>query len=321
MIFKEEFYYPSRDGKTTIHAMKWVPDKGEIFGILQIAHGMVENIERYDEFATYLAGKGFIVVGNDHLGHGDSVVDKKNWGYFCEVDGSTVLVRDMHRLKKMTQKEYPELPIFILGHSMGSFLLRKYMVMYGSGIQGAIIMGTGNVLDIVVGFGKILTKVIAFFRGWHYRSKLVDKITLGWNDNRFNMEDDPTRSWLTRDKDKMKERDKDPKCKFIFTLNGFYNLFDTIQYVNKSSNLKKIPQSLPVLFMSGEADPMSKEGRAVKGLYELYEQLEIKDIMCKLYKDNRHELLNELERKKIFFDIESWLRVRIELARRAKNHI
>lgn len=312
MANREDFYYPSRDEKTKIHAVKWKPESGQIKGIVQIAHGMVENIGRYEEFARYLADKGFLVVGNDHLGHGDSIIIKNDWGYFCDVDGSTVVVRDMHKLKKMVQEENPRIPYFLMGHSMGSFLVRKYMIMYGTGIRGAIIMGTGNEADVILKFGKILTKLIAFFRGWHYRSKLVDRLTLGNNGVRFKAQDDPTKSWYSKDKNKVTEYANDPKSRFIFTVNGFYNLFDTIQYINQKENLKKMPKDLPVFFVSGEDDPVGKYGKAVIEVYNQYEKLGMTDIIYKLYKDDRHEILNELDREQVFADIESWLNVKIE---------
>ncbi|RDU25048.1 alpha/beta fold hydrolase [Anaerosacchariphilus polymeriproducens] len=311
MAYTEEFYFPSRDGRTKIHAKKWIPESGEIKAVLQIAHGMVEHIGRYDEFASYLADKGFLVVGNDHLGHGDSIIIEKDRGFFCENDGTTVLVRDMHRLKKVIQEQYPEKPYFLLGHSMGSFFTRKYLIMYGKGIQGAIIMGTGNETELLLKLSKMLTKLIAFFRGWHYRSKLVNKLAVGNFGKKFKIEKDPTKSWFSRDEVNIKEYKKDPKNKFIFTVNAYYNMFDTIQYINQKSNLKKMPKDLPVFFVSGQDDPVGKYGKAVMEVYEQFRMLGMTDIMWKLYKDDRHEILNELDKEQVFKDIESWLNVKI----------
>ena len=120
-----------------------MPEGREPLCVVQIIHGMAEYVERYEEFARFLTDQGCVVTGNDHLGHGKSVGEEKCYGYFCEQDPATVLVRDVHRLKKITQKEYPSLPYVIIGHSMGSFILRNYLTMYGSGITGAVIMGTG----------------------------------------------------------------------------------------------------------------------------------------------------------------------------------
>ena len=140
---KEEFTFASRDNVTKIHAVRWLPESENIQGIIQIVHGMAEYVERYEELAEFLTGKGYLVTGEDHLGHGKSVPEGGVKGYFCEQDPATVVVRDVHRLKKMTQELYPGVPYFILGHSMGSFITRNYIYRYGTGIQGAIIMGTG----------------------------------------------------------------------------------------------------------------------------------------------------------------------------------
>ena len=143
MINKEEFYFDSRDGVHKIYAVKWVPDSGKPVCIVQIVHGMAEHISRYEAFATYLANKGILVVGDDHLGHGKTVNSGEPYGYFCKEDAATVLVRDEHRLKKMMQEQYVGIPYIILGHSMGSYITRNYLMRYGSGIDGAILLGTG----------------------------------------------------------------------------------------------------------------------------------------------------------------------------------
>ena len=144
MSVKREFTFDSGDGRTKIHAVEWRPEKGEIRGVLQIFHGMVEFIERYEETAEYLTERGFVVVGNDHLGHGRSIVSKEEYGFFCENDGNAVVLGDLRRLHEKAKKKWPKVPYFILGHSMGSFLLRQYLARYGSELDGAVIMGTGT---------------------------------------------------------------------------------------------------------------------------------------------------------------------------------
>ena len=149
MVKKEEFTFDSRDGSTKLHAVRWTPS-GKVICILQIVHGMAEYVERYEALALYLGEKGILVTGDDHLGHGKSVGERGAYGYFCDQDPATVVVRDVHRLKKITQEEYPGVPYVILGHSMGSFILRNYLFRYGSGIQGAIICGTGSQPPLLV---------------------------------------------------------------------------------------------------------------------------------------------------------------------------
>lgn len=172
---KEEFYFESRDGVSRIHGVKYLPDTGDVIGVLQIIHGMAEYVERYEEFAEFLTGKGFVVVGEDHLGHGKSVGENGTYGYFCEQDAATVVVRDAHRLKKMTEAQYPEVPYIILGHSMGSFILRNYLYRYGKGIDGAVIMGTGMQPKPLVVSAKVMAALSKVFGGPKSVSKFVDR--------------------------------------------------------------------------------------------------------------------------------------------------
>ena len=154
---REEFYYPSRDGRTQIHAVEWTPG-GEVRGVLQICHGMVEYIERYHEFAEYMCGHGYYVVGHDHLGHGKSVVDEADYGYFPEKDGNQCVIEDIHQLRMTVSGKYPGVPYLMLGHSMGSFLMRQYLTVYGEGLSGAVIMGTGyQPLPILAGISRLLS--------------------------------------------------------------------------------------------------------------------------------------------------------------------
>lgn len=163
-VVKNEFYYPSKDGTTQIHAIEWIPD-GKVAAVLQMCHGMVEHIDRYDEFARFLAEKGYYVVGHDHLGHGKSVTSKDKLGFFHESKGNTYVIGDIHHLRKITKKKYKDVPYFMLGHSMGSFLLRQYLGLYGDGISGAIVMGTGSKSNLLLTAGKVLCRIIAFGKG------------------------------------------------------------------------------------------------------------------------------------------------------------
>lgn len=309
---KSTFEFLSADRGTKIHAVKWEPDTGKMKGILQITHGMVEYVERYDAFAEYMTQKEFMVVGHDHLGHGASVASHEYWGYFAPKNGSDILIEDMNTLRTMIQKEYPDIPYFMLGHSMGSFLLRKYLSKYGQNLWGAIIMGTGSQPDKAVQFGKGVCKFLAFFRGWNHRSKLVNNLAFSGNNKRFEAEG--TNAWLTKDKDMVKTYNSEARCTFIFTLNGFYNLFDTIHYINQPENIDAIPKELPLFFVAGEDDPVGNYGAGVKEAYETYEKAGIEDITWKLYPTDRHEILNELDRENIYQDIYAWIRVHLELA-------
>jgi alpha-beta hydrolase superfamily lysophospholipase len=309
MILKEEFYYDSRDKETKIHAIKWIPDE-KPNAILQISHGMVEYIDRYDDFARFLAERGILVVGNDHLGHGNSIKSKQDYGYFCEKDGNTVVVRDMHRLKKITQEENPGVPFFLLGHSMGSFLTRQYLTIYGKGVDGAIIVGTGEQPDSVLNFGMVFIKIIKTFKGWRYRSNFVKNISFKGYNSHF----EPKRSeidWLTRDEKIVDFYAKEERCQFIFSLNAYYNMFLGIKYLNRDNNLKMMPHSLPILFVSGKEDPVGGYGKLVEKVYEKFREIGMEDVAIKLYEDDRHEILNELDKEIIYDDIYEWMKEKL----------
>ena len=169
--------------------MKWTPDSGEYHAILQITHGMIEYIERYAQFAEFLTEQGYMVVGHDHLGHGQSVATQEDWGYVGHPKPSDLLVEDMHKLRTLIQGENAEVPYFMLAHSMGSYMLRKYLTIHPEKLKGAIIMGTGMVPDSTTRIGMFTVKFLSIFRGWHYRSKFVADAAFGKPYRRYFMMD------------------------------------------------------------------------------------------------------------------------------------
>ena len=310
MIRKEEFTFDSRDGQSKIHAIRWVPE-GKAIGILQIAHGMAEYIDRYDEVACFFAEKGFVVTGEDHLGHGKSVPEGGTYGYFCKQDPATVAVRDIHRLKKITQEKYPGLPYIILGHSMGSFMLRNYLFRYGSGIQGAVLCGTGYVPQPLILSGLMIAKVQGILLGDKHVSKLLDKIAFGAYGKRIK---NPKTGydWLAANEETVDKYMKDPMCGFTFPVNGFKTLFTLIARTNQAENLQKMPKELPVLFLSGEEDPVGDYGKGVKKAYSDFEKADMKGIRMKLYAGSRHEIFNEKNREEVCKELYSWILKRVE---------
>lgn len=301
---KEHFQYPSNDHTTQIHAIRWVPD-GKVRAVLQISHGMVEFIDRYDAFAAYLAERGILVTGNDHLGHGQSVRSEEHYGFFAEQDGNKTLLRDIHRLRAITQKRYPGVPYFLLGHSMGSFLARQYLCLHGEGLAGAVIMGTGYQPRAMVRFGMALTTFLARIRGWDYRSGLVDGMAFGSYNRRFGKP--RGKEWLSRNEENVRAYQAEKWCNFRFTLNGYYNLFYSIYTLSFPEYLERMPKDLPVLFASGGDDPVGQFGKGVQKVYGQFCSLGMKKVSCKLYPDDRHEILNEVDRETVYADILAWM--------------
>lgn len=306
---KNDFYYPSSDGETQIHAIKWTPTV-EPVAVLQIVHGMVEFIDRYDEFAEYLTKNGIVVVGNDHLGHGQSVANADRYGFFKLDDGNGALLNDINALRLNTAENYPDLPYFILGHSMGSFLTRQYLARHGEGLAGAIIMGTGSQPTIILNVAKGLCAFIASFKGWNYRSKFVDNLAFGAYNKRFEPSR-TSRDWLTKDSDIVDSYIANPQCSFLFTLNGYHNLFYSIKDCQNKKNIDKIPKDLPVFFVAGKDDPVGNFGKGVEKACEGFLNAGIQNIMLKLYQNDRHEILNETDRETVFDDILKWIESKI----------
>lgn len=302
---KKHGYFPSADGITRIHYIEWIPE-GEVRAVLQLCHGMVEFIERYDRFAEFLCGQGFYVVGNDHLGHGESVASEDKYGYFGHPDGNKYLIKDLNRLRKITQKKYPDIPYFMLGHSMGSFLIRQYMMIYGVGLSGVIVMGTGSQPGGMLCFGKVLCRLTAPVIGWDKPNKLINAIVSSANNKRIEHVKTPS-DWLTKDETIVNAYISNPWDRFIFTTDGFYHLFETIQFIQKPGNINLIPKNLPILLVAGEKDPVGNYGKGVKQVYHVLEKAGIKDLNMKLYPEDRHEILNELDYKTVYQDLLEWL--------------
>ena len=298
-----EFTIDSRYMKTKLACYEWKP-KSDAKAILVLAHGMQEYLLRYTEMAEYMVSQGIIFAGLDHLGHGKSAVNKDDFGYFCEQDPATVLVRDLHRLKKTVQAEHPGLPVYVMGHSMGSFIVRNYIERYGTGVQGVIIQG-GNASPKRQGIGgKLLTSFIALFHGWRYRSMLCTEVVLGPYVKAFP--DDPT-GWLTK---RMEVRDKyqnDEYCNFMFTLNGYYTLAELVLRAGNKKLIANIPKDLPMFIVSGAEDPVGEMGRGVQRMYELYKACGIKKVKLDIRPDDRHELHNEEDRYQVFEEIKDFI--------------
>lgn len=309
---EEKFTFLSADGKTQIHAVKWMPDDGKYEAILQITHGMIEYIDRYRAFAEFLCTNQFMVTGHDHLGHGDSVNSKEDWGYFAEENPSDTLIEDMHTLRTMIQKENEGVPYFMLGHSMGSYMLRKYLTIHNDNLRGAVIMGTGCVPDGITKFGLKVCEFLAKRYGWHHRSRLVEKLSFGGPYRKYDMTGkNPQNSWLTKDAEIVTKYYNEPRCCFKFTLNGYRGLMEAVLYDNQMENVQKVPKKLPLFLVSGKDDPVGDCGVGVKKVYDMYKEAGLLDITYCLYENDRHEILNETDRDKVYADILSWMRVRI----------
>lgn len=301
----KEFTYPSQDGLTVIRAGRWEPsDKPR--AVLQFIHGMHEHIECYAPMAEYMAAHGLLVVGNDHLGHGKSICDETCRGYFAKKDGNGCVLGDIHTLRTQIQQEYPGLPYFVLGHSMGSFLVRQYMERYAEGLAGVIVMGTGYKDGATLAAARGLSGVLAQIKGGQAHSALMDKLTLGDYNKHFAPNKTPN-DWLTRDESMMEWYATDPMRNFRFTLNAYYNMFVSFQEAQDAALVSRIPKDLPVLLVSGGNDPVGDFGKGVEKALAIYKKAGIANLSCKIYPEDRHEILNELDKEQVCGDLLAWM--------------
>ncbi|MBQ8199156.1 MAG: lysophospholipase [Lachnospiraceae bacterium] len=303
---KEEFTFDSRDGVSKIYACSWIPEEQPLC-IFQIIHGMNDHVNRYEEFASFLAQRGILVVGADMLGHGRTVPEGGIYGYFCENDPATVVVRDAHRLKKIMEEKYPTTPYILFGHSMGSFIVRNYIARYGTGIKGAILEGTGTPTKTELKFGKLLVQIFTKLRGSDREVELLHDISR--NSYMNGIKDAKGKNdWLTTDEEQIKRYEKDPFCAgFQFTVNGYRTLFDLAYRMQEQEILNKIPKKLPILIVSGTEDPVGSKGLAPKQLYDTYLNLDFTKVTLKLYNGARHEVLFEKVKETAYEDLYSWI--------------
>ncbi len=309
MIKKKTNTFLSCDQKTSIHVVMWCPDEDKYeqpVAILQLCHGMIEYIDRYDGFGKFMAEKGILVVGNDHLGHGKSVASEDDYGYFKKKHPQEALAKDAHHLTVLMKKMYPGVKYYLAGHSMGSFVTRKYICDYGKELDGVIIMGTGHQPTPVVLAGKALAQITKLIKGDRYRSSFLSKVMFGsYNKKIKNVR--TANDWLTRDEKIVDEYNAGKLTTFLFTANGYIGLMNMILYVRNPKNIARIPKELPMLMMSGLDDPVGEYGKGVYRAYNTYHG-HIEDIDLRLYEDCRHELCNELNKEFIYEEMYDWIR-------------
>lgn len=306
----ENYTFESSDGHSIIHCVKWLPDR-EPVGVIQLVHGMVEYIERYDEFARFLTSKGFVVVGHDHIGHGHSVEKEEDLGIMTGVHPSDDMVEDILTHFSITKKSYPGIPYFILGHSMGSYMLRKFLACksaYLEELNGAIIMGTGFEKSAFCNFGLFMIGAISLFKGKNYRSTLIRDLTYSVPYKQYDCYGkDFANSWLTKNIKSVEKYYSDPYCTFTFSLNAYRGLVEATKYACSKECANKMRKNIPLLVISGEADPVGNLGAGTKAAYQELKKAGIKDVTLKLYQGDRHEILNEIDRQQVYEDIYQWV--------------
>lgn len=307
----QEFTFLSSDGHTQLHGAQWTLADRKPRAVLQIAHGVAEHILRYDDFARYLNDRGILVAGHDHLGHGKSLPEGGTPVYFG--DGSTweTVVDDIHLLHDRLREQYPDLPILLMGHSMGSFLSRSYLIRYPGTVDAAIIMGTGWQPKAVVAGGLAVARATAAVVGESGTSDLVTQLAFG----AYNKQFAPNRTscdWLSADTDNVDAYMADPLCGADATVGLFRQMLLGIRFNQRLSNLRRMDAQTPVLFIAGDKDPVGANGAGVRRTYQEFLRAGMQDCTLKLYPGLRHEILNEKGwQREIFRDIGLWLTAKL----------
>ena len=308
-MVRNEFTFLSADGKTPIHAVEWLPE-GQARAVLQISHGVSEYILRYEPFAEYLTARGFAVAGHDHLGHGQSVAEGSARLYFGPRGSWNWVVDDIDQRRNLAKAKFPQVPYFLMGHSMGSFLARTYLIRYPGAVDAAVIMGTGQMSPAIIAGGKAVAAEEAHRVGEDQTSSLVDKLAFGAYNKRFA----PNRTgfdWLSLNQDNVDRYMADPLCGGNATIGLFREMLGGLSFIAKPENLKRMNLNIPVLFISGEMDPVGDCGNGVKRAFESFRKAGVRDISLKLYPELRHEILNETCRETVYEDIYQWLAAKI----------
>lgn len=305
----QDFYFQSSTGRTSIHALKCVPDS-KPRAVVQIAHGIAEHIDRYRPFMEFLADNGFVVAGNDHLGHGKSIRVPEEQGFFAEKDGWWRVVDDMDKLHDIMSNEYPELPYVLFGHSMGSFLTRTYLIKHPDKYDGVILSGTGHQSPALVLGGNAAASVMAKLSGAMGDGAELDSLAFGTYLNKI--ENPRTKfDWLSRDTEQVDKYIADPLCGFVGKIGLYRDMMQGIKFITDKKNIAQMNKEKPVYFMSGDGDPVGDYGKGVERAYKAFCDAGLHDVFMRLYPGGRHEMLNETNKEQVYQDILSWLNEKI----------
>ncbi len=300
---RTDFFYPSA-GLGTIHGCRWEPE-GKPVAVVQILHGVAEHIDRYSEFAEFLNANGILVVAEDHMGHGGSVGPEDTLGYFS--GGWFKAVQDSYRLLCNTRIEYPDVPYFLLGHSMGSFMARTLIAKYPNcGLSGCIISGTGWTHRGLINSMSAACAVAGKRGGFDKPNKLLNEMMFGTYTGRIEHRR-TAYDWVSRDPRAVDAYMADPMCGFPVTTGLIRDMMTGLRYIQEPAHIERMNKALPVLFISGGDDPVGSYGKGVRQAADAFRRAGMENVTVKIYPLCRHELLKEINRDEVGRYILQWL--------------
>lgn len=309
----ETLFYPSHDGIHKIHAEIRCPE-GTPRAIVQIVHGVAEHIGRYDAFAEFLTGQGFIVCGENHLGHGPRTPAEER-GFFADNDPWMTVARDTAALSDLVKKKFPGLPFVMFGHSMGSFITRTVYLAGLTALDGVILSGTGNKTKPVIALAQAVARREIRKHGNRAASPQMDRLAFGSYNKRIH-DGTGANGWISSVPEEVARYDADPDCGFPVKLGMYLALFEGIGYIIRKENIEKADKTVPVFFVAGTEDPVGAYGKGVKAAFGAMKKAGVKDLSLKLYEGCRHELLNDRAGEEVKRDVLSWMEEHVLQKRR-----
>lgn len=327
-VAKDYFTYVSSDGDTAVQAVFWVNDRiraGQLpRAIVQIIHGMGEHIGRYERFATFLATQGYLVCGNDAVGHGKTALAPEEFGVLPGKNPVDVLVRDVDSLRRAVEPgaaaafDGQQLPYFMFGHSMGSLVLRCYLPRFGAGLAGAVVCGTTMPPRFMSWLGMMASRALICLKGPTAKSPFLHKMAYGVYSNKIKNARTPF-DWISSDPAEVDEFIRDEATGFMFSAAVYLALTEAAYDAACRPAFRGIPPELPILLISGDEDPVGGCGRQVERVAARMRAGGVKSVTVKLYGGMRHEILNEYGRGEVFSDVVSWME-EVEDERAARDH-
>ena len=312
----ENFFQKMSDG-TEVAVNRWIPDdKDSIKGIIVLSHGMQEHSMRYDKVGSEAASRGYVFSGHDHRGHGKTAshaeaINTGMFGKLADKDGFEKVTSDLAEIINKLKKDFPGKKIILFGHSFGSFVSQNYIEKYGSAIDGCVLCGTSGP-NPAAAFGKVFMTLAVLIHGKNYKSKFCQALAFGGYNNKFKKEKDSL-AWLSKSLPNREMYRNDSWCGGVSTVGFFKDLTSGLCKIHKASNIKKIPENLPVFAVYGTDDPVGNYGKSIEKLLSIYRKNGMKNVSSKSYSDNRHEILNEADGEKVLSDVFEWIEKNVSL--------
>lgn len=306
------------DDGACVHVRSWLPDGVRALGsparptdtkpraVIQVVHGLAEHGGRYERFATTAVAAGYAVHASDHRGHGKSVLKPEDKGFFASENGWDVVVADLDAVLRLERAAYPGVPVFVLGHSLGSYLARDLASRHGDELSGLILTGAAGSPGLSGYVARAVLRCQKLLNGDRYRSGTLDQLIFGGYNTHFR----PSRTsfdWLSRDEAEVDLYLSDPMCGFVCTASLYNDVLNGALKVSSDRLIARTPKGLPLLLVSGEEDPVGANGRGVREVAEAYRRAGLKDVTMSLYPHARHEILNEVNREQVVSELLAWV--------------